>query len=69
VLLKRRDKHTIQGRCSCPAYADFGPCKHIAATGFAAIAHDETEGYHPNETLVETLEEASELERLGSVDI
>jgi len=27
----------LDGDCSCPAFEDFGPCKHIAATCFAAI--------------------------------
>jgi uncharacterized Zn finger protein len=26
----------IGGDCSCPAFSDFGPCKHIAATALAA---------------------------------
>ena len=31
----------IGGECSCPAYEDFGPCKHMAATALAANAGGE----------------------------
>lgn len=34
----------LTGDCSCPAYEDFGPCKHLAAVGYAVIAHYKT-GY------------------------
>ena len=27
----------LSGECSCPAFVYFGPCKHMAATGFALI--------------------------------
>ena len=27
----------LQGHCSCPAFCDFGPCKHMAATCFALL--------------------------------
>jgi uncharacterized Zn finger protein len=33
----------IGGRCSCPAYADWGFCKHMVAVGLAANAADGTE--------------------------
>src|SRR5947207_2612230 len=29
---------TIDGECSCPAFSDFGFCKHLVATGLAANA-------------------------------
>jgi uncharacterized Zn finger protein len=35
--LKGRGK-TIDGHCSCPAYSDWGFCKHIVAVGLAANA-------------------------------
>jgi len=28
----------LTGTCSCPAFDDFGPCKHIAGTCFALMA-------------------------------
>jgi uncharacterized Zn finger protein len=34
LMLKNK---TIEGRCSCPAFTDFGPCKHMAATCFAML--------------------------------
>lgn len=38
VVLSRKGSHLV-GTCNCPAVEDFGPCKHIAATGFALLAH------------------------------
>lgn len=34
----------IGGRCSCPAYADWGFCKHMVAVGLAANAAGDAEG-------------------------
>ena len=28
----------LGGTCTCPAFEDFGPCKHIAATALAVMA-------------------------------
>lgn len=28
---------TLTGTCSCPAFSDFGPCKHMAATCMAVL--------------------------------
>ncbi|WP_224721445.1 SWIM zinc finger family protein [Candidatus Wolbachia massiliensis] len=30
----------LSGECSCPAFVYWGPCKHMAATGFALINFD-----------------------------
>lgn len=38
----------LTGECSCPAFEDFGPCKHIAATGLAVIANNSTNSYEPS---------------------
>jgi uncharacterized Zn finger protein len=27
----------LSGTCNCPAFSDFGPCKHMAATALACI--------------------------------
>src|SRR5215472_5581423 len=35
--LRGRGK-TIEGHCSCPAYTDWGFCKHMVAVGLAANA-------------------------------
>jgi len=32
-----REGNFLKGTCSCPAFEDFGPCKHMAATGFAVM--------------------------------
>lgn len=42
VSLERK-KDILHGKCNCPAYDDFGPCKHIAALGCALIADEQTE--------------------------
>ncbi len=39
---------SLRGNCTCPAFESFGPCKHMAATGFALIAHNKG-GYEPSE--------------------
>ncbi|WP_368666738.1 SWIM zinc finger family protein [Wolbachia endosymbiont of Mansonella ozzardi] len=30
----------LSGKCSCPAFVYFGPCKHTAAIGFALVNFD-----------------------------
>lgn len=61
VTLNRRDGK-INGNCSCPAFEDFGPCKHIAATGFALIQYYEG-GYKPSEKYFDRVEYFNEIER------
>ncbi|WP_395463205.1 SWIM zinc finger domain-containing protein [Wolbachia endosymbiont of Cantharis cryptica] len=39
----KHDGPFLSGKCSCPAFVYFGPCKHIAATGFALIELDRKE--------------------------
>ncbi len=46
VYLRLRNGR-LEGECTCPAFEDFGPCKHIAATAFAVIAA-QTGTYQPN---------------------
>ena len=48
---------SIIGRCSCPAFSDFGPCKHMAATGLAYLKA----GYKPSEYFEERREEIDEI--------
>jgi hypothetical protein len=36
----QRDGDDIDGQCTCPAFSDFGFCKHMVATGLAANAND-----------------------------
>jgi uncharacterized Zn finger protein len=52
----------LQGACSCPAFEDFGPCKHIAATCYATMAKCR-QGYAPSEEYQERKEELGRLER------
>ena len=33
----------LEGNCTCPAFTDFGPCKHLAALGLAVIAYHQGE--------------------------
>lgn len=35
----------LDGDCSCPAFENFDPCKHIAATGLAVIAFNKNVSY------------------------
>lgn len=32
-------KSGLDGTCTCPAFTDFGPCKHLAALGLAIVAY------------------------------
>jgi uncharacterized Zn finger protein len=43
----------LTGTCTCPAYTDFGPCKHMAATCFARMQLN----YRPSSTYSEQKEE------------
>ncbi len=42
-----QDNGALSGECSCPAFEDYGPCKHMAAVAFAVMAY-ETSGYTPS---------------------
>ncbi len=44
-----RKKNALAGNCTCPAFIDFGPCKHLAATGLAYL----TPGYKPDDIFCE----------------
>lgn len=52
VVLKHNGQY-LNGKCSCPAYKNYGPCKHMAATCFTVIHSDRKEyrkslGYSDN---------------------
>src|ERR1700722_17579419 len=51
TLIPKNNK--LSGTCSCPAFSDFGPCKHIAATGLALIKHNQG-GYRPSKQYQES---------------
>ncbi len=42
------DHGKLVGECSCPAFEDFGPCKHMAAVAYAVMAKNKA-GYAPSE--------------------
>lgn len=44
----------ILGECNCPAFDDYGPCKHIAAVAFAVIARQKGK-YSPSPACIERL--------------
>ena len=50
----------LSGVCSCPAFEDFGPCKHIAATAFAVMSA-EAGTYHPHPNAIERTEEHQQI--------
>ena len=53
ITLSRSDTtKQLTGICSCPAFLDFGPCKHIAAAGLARLQP----GYMPDEWCCEQKE-------------
>ena len=56
-------KDMLEGRCTCPAFYDFGPCKHIAAVGLAAIAQKEGKFYKAQYGKTGQLEEFEKFEK------
>jgi uncharacterized Zn finger protein len=59
------NKGDLSGHCTCPAYADIGPCKHMAALGYALIAGEETDASSPRKgrrTVLECIGEYLEVQ-------
>lgn len=52
----------LSGDCSCPAFEDFGPCKHMAAACYAVIAKNKA-GYAPSEEYSWRKEECERFEK------
>lgn len=50
----------LSGKCTCPAFEDFGPCKHMAATGYAIMAQNNT-GYIPSQKFDRQKEEYEQI--------
>jgi uncharacterized Zn finger protein len=48
-------KGELAGFCSCPAYRDFGFCKHMVATGLTANDHDPDDGATDNPDTIENV--------------
>ncbi len=44
-------RNRLGGTCTCPAFGDFGPCKHIAAVALA-IMEDQRSGWPSNASSV-----------------
>lgn len=60
--------NTLSGTCTCPAFRDYGPCKHLAATGLAALAL-KAGGYKPSEDCQERIRQQEALRSaLSSLD-
>jgi len=53
----------LEGQCSCPAFEDFGPCKHMAAVGFAVIT-SQSGGYRPSSVCREHIEQQANVEEV-----
>lgn len=53
------DDGKLVGECTCPAFEDFGPCKHMAAVAHAV----RQSGYEPSEQYEDEKEEAERIER------
>jgi hypothetical protein len=51
-LFKSNSSAQIKGTCNCPAFFDFGPCKHIAAAGLARMQV----GYEPDDWCCEQIQ-------------
>jgi uncharacterized Zn finger protein len=61
VTLKRKDR-IIEAICTCPAFDDFGPCKHLVAVGLAVLEHHRN-GYKPSHEFLERMRERQKIEK------
>jgi len=52
----------LSGECSCPAFEDFGPCKHMAAACYAVMAKYKA-GYAPSEEYTWRKDECESVEK------
>jgi uncharacterized Zn finger protein len=61
LILKNSE---LDGECTtCPAYEDFGPCKHMAATAFAVMAA-RSYRYNESEQCASQVNEHNELKKI-----
>lgn len=56
-------RNELDGDCTCIAYEDFGPCKHIAAASLAVIQQNPEKGYTSSQKCSEAYEELEELKK------
>lgn len=54
----------VGGQCSCPAFEEFGPCKHLAATLLTWIAYDNGSTYRSSQQSMDQIAEHEEFERM-----
>ncbi len=50
------NEQQLEGDCTCPAFADFGPCKHIAATALTVMAARNSQ-YSSSPTTIERIDQ------------
>ena len=62
VIHQKLSGEKLSGTCTCPAFADFGPCKHMAGVGYAVIAKRQTK-YVPSENYAARLKESERFDR------
>ncbi len=58
------NNNRIDGKCSCPAFEEFGPCKHLAATLLTLIAHNDGRTYRSSRQSMDQIAEHEEFERM-----
>ena len=57
------ERRSLDGRCSCPAFAEIGPCKHMAALGLAWQT-EKKGGYEPSEEISDVISEYDEKKKV-----
>lgn len=62
ITIKRTNKNLIP-YCSCQAFSDYGPCKHIAATCLALIELQSNRKYKPSEEYFERANEYANVQK------
>lgn len=57
-------KSGLDGMCTCPAFGDFGPCKHLAALGLAIIDYHQGKFRDLKEDFEDDIAEVEEFEKV-----
>jgi uncharacterized Zn finger protein len=60
TLSRSNTNQQLTGTCNCPAFFNFGPCKHIAATGLAYL----NPRYKPDRWCLEQKKNFTRIKRL-----
>ncbi|MDD9331120.1 MAG: SWIM zinc finger family protein [Wolbachia sp.] len=53
----------FDGKCSCPAFENFGPCEHVVTTAFSLIQHSR-QGCLSSDECSNCIDEQDRFERL-----